>query len=1569
MNPNEQGSREQKAFHFWTSPNENPPTELLDPDLRVNYDEWGALGFFMDEADVRVFDDIAKNTLLERVIPPPQAYSRALQTDLDLHDLDYPTFPGTILTFYQQMFHSYEEMAHELHARDTPPLNAYLSKLLQSDWKKFEINEEDEPLYCTFISFFWKWLIYPNWSELSSLTPEAPNVGGKWALHNWNTAAKFGQWGESANVLEQISRFFGGDPILGSSNVNWGGKGHSLRGAASKKNVSGNYTLENLNHHGLISFKLYNFCLIFFYKIMTMGFFIMNAKETKDIAQRSFENPFNEEPKLTPAYLKSLQDVNKLYMKFFPHYLAFMQNLSFFVYKKILQNNFTRSNTVGLSFPQEMGTLTYLVYNNLEEMGPFYKENANWQASDSFSKVNLLEKFPEIIYGREDNEITLPSIEVFNKNLLRFLEGVFDLIYQRRKENIWSHGGLTLQIIFSYYLFDETPELGEASNYTASVIIPVNNFFNVKEDINFKDWFQIIFLIIISKIEDFLVEKLLKYEPDIDPEESGMFPYVTIQTGGQQAPLHFFSGKSHMSQYYTNIALRGLRVLHVKTDNVDVIAKELKTFHVDSEHLKSWCDIYFPSPKFHCLLGIFFFLLSKYDPSFMLLAAGITLETFGLFLSTSRPDLFNKIMKLCDKAKVRNFIRFCNKNVLPSHVKIEGYIFTGNATIEENPHDGKERVTLLLYRSNCGIISEKNLGLLKRVRTMLFSEGSLPLFTYKLQKKLQGATFVQEPFRIFLGGGRKPPTIWAFADILDHRSLQEMVKRNANARHRVTESSASFESRKKNTRIEDDFFDLPAMVNKESQVKPCDFIHFNLLHRLVDEYDRAKRKMSIAERKLHAHYERFYLLQHKLHKSGRGGNLGIFSRFWNPDKVNSKKRKNGDGKKKKKYKKKEKDLEEALVPQFEDNLVIAWDCETLLIPSKLSLNKKYRCHCICTYSKVAEFCKYFWGEQSVVNFVSWIFLLNEDAKYFGKNLYFYSFNGARFDNSFIFFPLLRQFYGEVSIVGNLQNIKSMIIANHIYFYDLRLILTRGSLKELAKNLLKHEQKQDFPIMDYVHDLAKFEGAKDQIIKYCFQDCKVLYSLVHALWNFFYDFLLPIKGKNGVYPKFCVGKGFSIFKPTLSLLAMDLWKTMYRADYNIILEGVITSKIYSIIKESYKGGMCLNTCLHYTGKLYHYDIVSSYPTVMFYNNIPTRVKTPLQIFTNPLSLNDIRPFDEYTLYKIRFKFRPKVCIPYFPLKTKSGLIYPLSNMEDDEATWIWGGEVNNARPDLAEVLIYGTLEFDSAPIFKDYISHLFEERKKATEAKDEIKKFWLKLLMNSLYGKFGQKQFDRVSYLTSSQLHEFLIGEDIRKGIDQDISVGDSLMKRLSVLDDNILGEPFFQINQTKEENFSYIGSLIFISSFIASRARIQLVQGMYYCGLANVFYFDTDSLFTKSPIRQQMVIGDNLGQWKCEEDDIVEAYFLAPKVYACRRANGKFILHCKGIPEKKLKWEDFEEMYKKKIFSYSNIGQLVHQNGEIYFHDNLIKQLKFLNNKRNFIGDVSIPWNSRQEMDKCFSEK
>ena len=260
------------------------------------------------------------------------------------------------------------------------------------------------------------------------------------------------------------------------------------------------------------------------------------------------------------------------------------------------------------------------------------------------------------------------------------------------------------------------------------------------------------------------------------------------------------------------------------------------------------------------------------------------------------------------------------------------------------------------------------------------------------------------------------------------------------------------------------------------------------------------------------------------------------------------------------------------------------------------------------------------------------------------------------------------------------------------------------------------------------------------------------------------------------------------------------------------------------------------------------------------------------------------------------------------------------------------------------------------IFNKYISVLWEERK---NEKEESKKMWLKLFMNSLYGKFGQKQFDHREIIHTSKLQEFLTIWD-RENIDKKLEK--NYLKNIVHIKNQDNDGGFWELSFPPDVNFNYIGSLVFISSFIASQARINLVFGMYEIGIEHVYYFDTDSIFSDKILKEKYVGGD-LGQWKLEEDDIIDGFFLAPKVYCFRTASGKEVLHCKGIPTKLLKWKDFIKIYEEKTFSYHNISQMLHKHDKINLQENITKTLRLLDNKRIYddINNTSKSFNNINE--------
>lgn len=1516
------------------------------------------VGFAGNQGEQATFDNLLERTNFE-------ALQQTFFNDFPLHTIqpseDAPMIQP--MDFMIQIFKglelNYEEMCRELQTQ-TPPLKIILSQILQNDWKEWEISDDEGPLYGTFLQFFWKYLIHENWNELSTLTIIPHRNYYLFDDRGFNSQNEY----DHIDILPQIRNFLSNDLITAGRTVF---SEHNIRNSFTKQTIHNDYTLENLGFHRIISFKLFNFFLIFFYKVLMMSYLIRNSRRARRIAGGGD----GLEPQLTNDFLHTVTSPHTFYMKFYPLYLHFFQTMNFWLYKKILKNNFFGSG-IGLIIPRELGCFKYCVFNNSHELGSFFLETLEPTDAPNITKRNIIDQIGKDVkfFNRIENgrrNYVLPNIRVYNDNLIHLLHDFFQSSYSLPLN---MRNTARFQIIFSYYLKIDSHLLGAANNFTSSIQFSFGDLLPPNLQRNFDSFFKHAILLIMAQIEDWLLQRLFQYNPFNENEEDEKENEANVmnvqnlrndhvETSGYNKQYSFFPTTNSLEQFYSNIALIGFRYISLDLEDRERIVNNLRTFHRDnSSEFNSWIDIYLPPANSHCLQGILFYLIQNYHEN-----GASLLDISGLSqwiidnLGKKQLIIFSKILTT---SKVKKFLIWVNKAVLPQSHNLILYLYNGDTLLKSPGTLPNNLIHALIYNSHIGIFSKSRLDILMTFRS-LQNWISLPLFTY-VKRKLNLGIKNELPYKLYLGIKKAPlnPKDWRFREHIDLSNIKKLRDRYRNknkSTFEISQIKSIKEEEKKEKGRKKKVFDF---LLEEIELNPKnDFVHYNLLWKLFS---------GLRNKQIFSQLEGEWIIQQGFYKKKRT-NFKYVDKPWNPLKK-SKKIKKRVGNKKELSENEIKMKEQEKINDFKLTPIIAWDVETILVNSlKKNEIPKYQVHCICTYSNNENYKRSFWGESSVKDFVAFLSEIFWDRNLKNQKVYFYSFNGARFDNAFLLKPLLQQFYGKVEIVGNIQDIKAMIVGERMFFYDLRLILTRGSLNDLSKSLLKNEIKMDFNIMEYVYDIAKFEGAKNEIIKYCFQDCYLVLLLVENLFKFFFDFLNDLK---------LTKKKFEIFHPTLSLLALNLWKTITNNTF-AILEGVSNLEYYEKIKSSYKGGMCLNITKYKKGPIFHYDIVSSYPFIMKSYAMPIKIKEKKQYFPAISKPPNNCTFNSYTIYKTRFKFKDSLHVPYFPLKTKGGgLIYPLSNFEDKEPTWIWGDELNfGITHHLEKISIEEEISFESKSIFSEYIEILFKARLEAIKNKDEIKKYWLKLLMNSLYGKFGQKKFDKFSIVTGANLHEFLLTNNLTSSEElenseipkekEEIKESMEFLKRVQILDDCLMNDIFFQFSFIPSENYNYIGSLIFISSFIASKARLTLLSGMNDVGFSNILYFDTDSIFTTFEMSPYL-IGDELGSWKCEHDNILEAYFLAPKVYACKLLDNQYILHCKGIPEKKLKWEDFLEMYKDDRYLYKNITQLKHEKGEIYFYENLMKELKLMNNKRKFDGDESIPWKSREEMDKKFNE-
>ena len=98
-----------------------------------------------------------------------------------------------------------------------------------------------------------------------------------------------------------------------------------------------------------------------------------------------------------------------------------------------------------------------------------------------------------------------------------------------------------------------------------------------------------------------------------------------------------------------------------------------------------------------------------------------------------------------------------------------------------------------------------------------------------------------------------------------------------------------------------------------------------------------------------------------------------------------------------------------------------------------------------------------------------------------------------------------------------------------------------------------------------------------------------------------------------------------------------------------------------------------------------------------------------------------------------------------------------------------------------------------------------------------------------------------------------------------------------------------------------MGALIYIASYITSTARLKLFKAIY--SIINrggqIYYCDTDSIYTNIQLDNEYISDIELGKWKLEYK-VDKARFFGSKSYIIVKDNGEQLIKFKGIPKKYL---------------------------------------------------------------------
>lgn len=323
-----------------------------------------------------------------------------------------------------------------------------------------------------------------------------------------------------------------------------------------------------------------------------------------------------------------------------------------------------------------------------------------------------------------------------------------------------------------------------------------------------------------------------------------------------------------------------------------------------------------------------------------------------------------------------------------------------------------------------------------------------------------------------------------------------------------------------------------------------------------------------------------------------------------------------------------------------------------------------------------------------------------------------------------------------------------------------------------------------------------------------------------------------------------------FSTTIGSTAMKVFRT-------IGLEESISipwdEGVKDFLREGYKGGRveCFNRGDF--DNISVYDINSLYPFAMVSSEVPVSDRGEWT--------SEINPDSRCGCYEVRY-LQKRTDIPAVLLDSGRGSYSGTGVFFRPELDLL-----REVDPDAEIDIIKGYEFFDTAKVFQNYVAKLYQLR---LDNPDTPLSLLCKYLLNSLYGKFGQR------------------------ALREKIIVVESFEELCSLVDDN--GATIRPLNDERcvfsmetetDVSFEHVG----IAGTITSYARTVLYRGLLAAGNSLV-YCDTDSVHTCGDFDGGL-IGKKLGEYKKEFAG--SGVYVGKKLYALRDTENNEKIRCKGV--------------------------------------------------------------------------
>jgi len=336
--------------------------------------------------------------------------------------------------------------------------------------------------------------------------------------------------------------------------------------------------------------------------------------------------------------------------------------------------------------------------------------------------------------------------------------------------------------------------------------------------------------------------------------------------------------------------------------------------------------------------------------------------------------------------------------------------------------------------------------------------------------------------------------------------------------------------------------------------------------------------------------------------------------------------------------------------------------------------------------------------------------------------------------------------------------------------------------------------------------------------------------------------------------------------TISSTALDLFRRKYLKSTweqeNKKISEICYKAYYGGRTEIFKRGVFGNP------RIKSYDVNSLYPYIMKESRFPK----PEGIYKKNINYNDLKLFDG--VVKASLECPETLTIPFLPVRLDK-LYFP---------TGLICGYYSFVELRYALNLKYkilklgeGVVYHNSFSPFKKIITDLYNYRMKRKKAKDSTH-LVPKILMNSLYGKFGYNYTNKDMIIHGSELTPKIIKQSSQ-----------------------IVPYPnkeYFRIRSSERSTKpNYVYPVL--SLYVTANARIHMYKEFKKVGFDRVYYSDTDCIFTTRTLK---VSGD-LGALKLE-NDFINCCLIKPKMYSGKTQKGDLV-KIKGLKKSIKSYDEF----------------------------------------------------------------